>query len=77
MTRFARSQPRIEKIVARCEGTSKNWLSKYVVDIYLNILLEKFNLENNSQKFGALNCNDSACILESKVKRQPFLTVSF
>ena len=57
------------KIVARCGGTSKGWLSKYVIDNYLNILVEKFNLENNSQKFGALNFDNSACILENKVKR--------
>ena len=54
-----------EEIVVGFGGTSKGWLSKYVVDNYLNILVEKFNFENNSKKFGALNCNDSACILEN------------
>ena len=57
-----------QEIVTRFPGSCKGWLSKYVIDNYLNILVEKFNFEIESQKFGSLDCNDSACILQNKVK---------
>ena len=57
-----------QEIVTRFPGSCKGWLSKYVIDNYLNILVEKFNFEIEFKKFGLLNCNNSSCILQNKVK---------
>ena len=46
------------------------WLSKYTIDSYISSLTKQFNIENNEQIFGSLDCDDSTCILQNKIKNK-------
>ena len=46
------------------------WVSKYIIDSYISLLTKQFNIENNEQMFGSLDCDDSTCILQNKIKNK-------
>ena len=46
------------------------WVNKYIIDSYISLLTKQFNIENNEQMFGSLDCDDSTCILQNKIKNK-------
>ena len=52
-------------------GTSgKGWLSQNVIDCYLSVIVNKANLEEGSEKFGSLSCDDFALIQRDSVRNK-------
>ena len=48
----------------------KGWLSQNVIDCYLSVIVNKANLEEGSEKFGSLSCDDFALIQRDSVRNK-------
>ena len=59
-------------------SSGKGWLSKYVVDAYLTVLVRKANQKKNLDYFGDLDCDHSSILINRKpIKTNIFLQDKF
>ena len=62
-------------IVSHCGNSGKGWLSKYVVDAYLSLLVQKANLKK-TEYFGSLDCDQSLMIIKKNSIKNKFIFAS-
>ena len=62
-------------INSHCGNSGKGWLSKYVVDAYLSVLVHLAN-KQKGQCFGSLDCDQSSMIIDGKSIKNKFVFAS-